>query len=435
MNARFVKIGAPAVGFNNLKTHKENSHFSVRYLLTENVWNLVSLVKSDRGSTDISQIRSWFFIVLVLMVMQNFKQVTETQITLAVVLTVYNAEAYIKNTLQNLKLQRVLPDEIIIVDDCSTDNSLQICRDLMGETQNVVIVSKEKNEGPGVARNIGLERCTSDYVLFLDDDDIFTTELVTVLKSNITSSKPDVCCFLSQEISDNFSKPIFVPWYIKRENLPNKKLFSPDEVKSSIFNSFVGWAWDKVFKREFIIKNNLLFPSLRNSEDLVFTYLALALSKTIYFLDEVLVFHRVNRQGSVSSRLKDHPWDFYSAIILTKSRLKNDKLLWDKFEHDFLIWAMHFTLWVGYFLKNNEVQKALIKKELTELELDRHSIDFFAYYPLDQFLLANLNSWNKRSFRFQVVLRRILSCIQNYGIKYLCKRLLLRCLEITRLKF
>lgn len=367
--------------------------------------------------------------------MQNFKQVTETQITLAVVLTVYNAEAYIKNTLQNLKLQRVLPDEIIIVDDCSTDNSLQICRDLMGETQNVVIVSKEKNEGPGVARNIGLERCTSDYVLFLDDDDTFTTELVTVLKRNITSSKPDVCCFLSQEISDNFSKPIFVPWYIKRENLPNKKLFSPDEVKSSIFNSFVGWAWDKVFKREFIIKNNLLFPSLRNSEDLVFTYLALALSKTIYFLDEVLVFHRVNRQGSVSSRLKDHPWDFYSAIILTKSRLKNNKLLWDKYEHDFLIWAMHFTLWVGYFLNNNVVQKALIKKELTELELDRHSIDFFDYYPLDQFLLANLNSWNKRSFRFQVILRRILSCIQNYGIRYLYTRLLLRCLEITGLKF
>lgn len=367
--------------------------------------------------------------------MQISRHVPESQITLGIVLTVYNAEAYIKNTLQSLKLQRVFPDEVIIVDDCSTDKSLQICRDLMGQNQNVVIVSKAKNEGPGLARNTGFERCTSDYVLFLDDDDIFSTELVSELKNKITSTKPDVCCFLSQEISDKFSKPISVPWYIKKENLPNKKLFCPDEVKGSVFNSFVGWAWDKVFKREYIIEKKLLFPSLRNSEDLVFTYLALALSKTIYCLDEVLIFHRVNRQGSVSSRLKDHPWDFYSAIILAKSRLKHNESLWDKYEHDFLNWAVHFTLWVGYFLNIDEVQKALINKELVELELDKHSVDFFDYYPLDQFLLVNLHSWNKKGFRFRVTLRRVFDCIQNYGIKYLFLRLLLRTLEITRFKF
>lgn len=362
------------------------------------------------------------------------RYIAKTQVTLGVVLTVYNAEAYIKNTLQSLRLQRVFPDEVIIVDDCSTDKTLQICRDLMGQTQNVKIVSKEKNEGPGLARNTGFECCTSDYVLFLDDDDIFSIELISELKQNITNTKPDICCFLSQEISDNFSKPIFVPWYIRRENLPNKKLFSPDEVKGSVFNSFIGWAWDKVFKREYIIKNNLSFPPLRNSEDLVFTYLALALSKTIYFLDKVLISHRVNRQGSVSSRLKDHPWDFYSAIILTKSRLKQNTQVWDKHKHDFFIWALHLTLWIGYFLNNHEVQKALIKKELVELELDKHSIEFFDYYPLDQFLLINLYSWNKKSFRFRVVLKRVWNCIENYGARYLYQRLLLRCLEIISVK-
>lgn len=348
---------------------------------------------------------------------------TKGQCTLSVVLTVFNAETYIKKTLQSLSSQKVFPDEMIIVDDCSTDKSLMICQEFMEQTPNVIVISNEKNEGPGLSRNTGFKHCTSDYVLFLDDDDIFSTELICELKNKITKVKPDVCCFLSQEISDIFYKPITVPWYIRTENFPKKKVFSPDEVKGSVFNSFVGWAWDKVFRREYILKNNLLFPSLRNSEDLVFTYLALALSKTIYFLDQVLIFHRVNRMGSVSSRLKDHQWDFYSAIILTKRRLKLSETLWDKYNHDFLIWAVHFTLWVGYFLDNQDVHKALIKNELIELELDKHPIDLFDYYPLDKFLLKNLNSWNRKSFRLRIILKRVLYCIQDYGIGYFCERL------------
>lgn len=346
--------------------------------------------------------------------------------TVSIVLTVYNTQNYLLTTLQSLVKQIVPPDEIIIVNDGSQDSSLEICEKFKGLLPNVKIVS-QKNKGPGAARNVGLALCSSEYVLFLDDDDVFSEHLISKLKQVAYQFSPDVVCFASKEFSNFMPLRISVPWYVNKKNLPlNKKCFHPKEVAGSPFNTFIGWAWDKLFRREFIVSHGLNFPLIRNSEDLVFTYPALALAEKISYLDEVLVFHRANRPGSVSTTLISRQEDFYTAIRLAKNRLKKNPDLWAWCKQDYLNWAVHFTLWIAYFLGNRNVQNRLLKGELEELELDKHSIEYYYQYPLDVILLKNIQRWDCTSFKVYFFWKRFFYSLTHNGIRYTVYKILLR---------
>lgn len=343
--------------------------------------------------------------------------------TIAVVLTVYNASEYLESTLSCFKHMEPLPDEIIIVDDGSRDNSLEICKKFQQSYSNVQLFSKS-NGGPGSARNFGLERCSSEYVLFLDDDDYFAPSIIKKLKDEVINSKVDVVAFMSKESNNVLSFSYHVPWYIQRRNLPSKKKFHPFEVKHSVFNTFVGWAWDKLFRREFLLEKNIFFPELKNSEDLVFTYSALILAKSISVLDDELVIHRSNRNESVSSNLDKNPLDFYRAIVLLKHRIMGNEVIWHHCKDDFLIWAMHFTLWVVHSNSKVCIDEKILLNELTELEFLEHPAEYYSLYPLDKFLLAHLEEWNSKRVRLGFTLRKIIYSFNSNGIEYSFIRIL-----------
>ena len=97
----------------------------------------------------------------------------------SVVIPLYNKEAYVKETLQSLYAQTKLPDELIIVDDASTDKSLEVVKSFFNElpsshqTMQVELVSLKNNFGPGHARNIGFEKTNGELISFLDADDLY----------------------------------------------------------------------------------------------------------------------------------------------------------------------------------------------------------------------------------------------------------------------
>lgn len=352
--------------------------------------------------------------------------------TIAVILTVYNASEYLDATLSCFENLELFPDEMIIVDDGSSDNSLEICKRFQQKNPKVQVFSK-RNSGPGSARNYGLERCLSEYVLFLDDDDYFAPSIIRKLKQEIMNSEVDVIVFMSKEINQVLPFSYHVPWYIRRQNLPNiKRVFHPSEVKNSVFNTFVGWAWDKLFRREFLFKKNISFPELRNSEDLVFTYSALVFAEYISVLDDVLVIHRSNRNSSVSSNLDKNPLDFYKAIVLLKRRIVEDRRVWTLYKDDFLIWAMHFTLWVASSNRRLCIDKKILLNELTELEFFGHSTDFYSFYPLDNFLLIHLHEWDSIKFRLCFALKKIFYSFSFNGFTYSLIRILYHLTSFVR---
>ena len=91
---------------------------------------------------------------------------------ISVIIPAYCAEKFIHRAVDSVLSQTILPNEIIIVDDGSTDNTLEIIESYSSQSRNVeVIVLSQENKGPGAARNLGLQRASSKYIAFLDSDD------------------------------------------------------------------------------------------------------------------------------------------------------------------------------------------------------------------------------------------------------------------------
>lgn len=93
--------------------------------------------------------------------------------TLSVIIPNYNKEKFIEKTILSVENQTLVPDEIIVVDDCSTDNSCEIVRNLQKKYSNIKLFEKEKNSGVSNSRNLGLKLANSEYVTFLDSDDVY----------------------------------------------------------------------------------------------------------------------------------------------------------------------------------------------------------------------------------------------------------------------
>ena len=100
------------------------------------------------------------------------------QYEISAVVPVYNAIVYLSQTIESLQNQTYQLKEIIIVDDCSTDDTLQLARSLAIKNSKIKIIQQSTNQGGSAARNIGLQQSKNDWVLFMDADDIIHPQLL-----------------------------------------------------------------------------------------------------------------------------------------------------------------------------------------------------------------------------------------------------------------
>ena len=96
-------------------------------------------------------------------------------VKISIIIPVYNASKYLKETIMSVVNQSFKDFEIICIDDGSLDNSLEILNEL-SDNYNYVKILKQFNQGAGKARNYGLDEAKGDYVAFLDADDIYVDE-------------------------------------------------------------------------------------------------------------------------------------------------------------------------------------------------------------------------------------------------------------------
>ncbi len=136
---------------------------------------------------------------------------------ISIVLPLYNKAPYIKETLQSVFHQTKLPYELIIVDDKSTDDSLQIAHDFINEMKynfsaiRIEIIELEENRGVSYARNVGFKKTSGDAVIFLDGDDLYKSDLlktcdILMTYHNIDFLVMSIHLFPSNTILPNFKK-------------------------------------------------------------------------------------------------------------------------------------------------------------------------------------------------------------------------------------
>lgn len=183
---------------------------------------------------------------------------------ISVIVPVYNAEKYIVKCIESLivaKEQNKL--EIILIDDGSTDNSLEICREF-SDIYSFILVFFQPNEGPSAARNRGIQLAMGDFLVFVDADDYVEPTYLSDLYESVAINKSDlVCCGYFDH--SKYGK-------VATTNYTNKMIY--EQVKDFIpliLDKVGGVLWDKMFKKDIIIKNNIIFNTdIQLSEDLLF---------------------------------------------------------------------------------------------------------------------------------------------------------------------
>ena len=229
----------------------------------------------------------------------------------SVIIPVYNVEKYLHKTLDSVINQTLKDIEIICVDDCSSDNSFDILEQYRKKDSRIKIIKNSKNQGVGAARNIGMDFATGDYIMFLDSDDWYENVAIEKCYNQAENNQNDIIIFghnrfysATGEIKYNndFLKPF--------RNWINFTSVNLDKINSnSIGQCFV---WSLIYRRKFIIENNLRFMHINTFEDQSFYVKSLMLSKSVSFIDYPLYNYRI-RRGSLTFCYKNQHEDFLNA--------------------------------------------------------------------------------------------------------------------------
>ena len=199
----------------------------------------------------------------------------------SIIVPVYNVEKYIDKCLDSLVNQTLKDIEIIVVNDGTKDKSEDIIKKYMSKYSNIVYLKKE-NGGQGSARNYGLDCARGDYIGYVDSDDYVELDMYEKMYNKAKEDNSDIVICGSYNIKNN----------IKTIDI-DRRIFN------SKIDAFFGRmaVWNKIYKKDLLISNNMTFRSKYWYEDLDFTVKALSKASKISYVDEPL-YNYILRDGS-----------------------------------------------------------------------------------------------------------------------------------------
>jgi len=264
------------------------------------------------------------------------------QPVVSVIMPVYNGHDHLRECLDSVISQTLKDIEIICVDDGSQDDSLSILDEYAKKDSRVRVIPQE-NGGAGKARNTGLRASRGRYLSFLDSDDFFEPDMLEKAVARIEKDRADFVVFRCDQYMEDTGKFKGAKYTLKTEKLPPYTPFTFRNMTGNVFRAFIGWAWDKLYDREFVLRNHLYFQEQRTSNDLLFVFSAIVCAERISYFEDVLAHQRRNNTVSLSNT-RSKSWDcFYHALCALRDFLK-EKGIYEELERDFINYAVHFCL-------------------------------------------------------------------------------------------
>ena len=224
---------------------------------------------------------------------------------IAIVIPVYNKEKFISNTLDSINNLSVKPDEVIIIDDGSTDNSLELITN-MTLTKTYRIIS-QKNQGVSSARNNGLKFCTSDYVLFLDADDILREDALVWFKRYINEGYKIIA---GNRI--NKQGQIYI-------DTNNDIEFNQQKYLDLLYNNInLCWTSAVLLKKELLLTNKFN-EKFSHGEDRDLFYRVLAGQKAIF--TKSILAEYINDESGLSNKIISPSQDLFFELVKSLSEM------------------------------------------------------------------------------------------------------------------
>ena len=291
---------------------------------------------------------------------------------ISVILPVFNCEEYIKQAIDSVMNQTLTDFELIIVNDGSTDDTLDIIRQY--DDERIILINQD-NHGPGNARNNAMKIATGEYIMFLDADDWFKDDALEIAYSNALKDGTDVSIF--QIIKYDGGKYSQNDWF----NLNNfskdfeNRVFNPHECKDFLFDISVS-ACQKIFNREYLYKIDAKFPEGIYFEDMPFFFYTFLSSQRVSIIKKHLYVRR-KHEGSITESVDSKFLDTVEAgQILMDIFIENE--WYDMYKFDLLAFKINGPRYalMGIEEKYKESLYILIKNDYDAIKLTQYYDDY-----------------------------------------------------------
>lgn len=212
---------------------------------------------------------------------------------ISIIMPVYNTAEYLVKSLCSLQQQTYTDFELICVNDASTDDSLAILEEFQKKDNRFVIINHEINCGAACSRNDGLRMARGKYVICLDSDDYFYSNLLEVIHKNAVENDADVVIFGSEiYVKDTMELKKMGYSFQIIDSLEARVLFLP-RIRHV--------PWDKLVKREILLKYQIAFQNILTNEDVLYSFSLMLMAERIVVCDEILLKYCAERPGNLSS--------------------------------------------------------------------------------------------------------------------------------------
>ena len=229
----------------------------------------------------------------------------ETNKKVSIVIPVYKAADTITRCVESLEENTYKNLQIILVEDCSGDQTINVCRELADMYDNVLCVENDQNHGVSYTRNHGLDYAEGTYLMFVDSDDYVVEDYVETMVTAVSDTEDEkiipVCGYINHDEKKTGRTDIFLP-SDERENLKKSIEIMPELYEKRMLQII----WNKIFRLDVIKQNHIRFKEeLFIGEDFRFLleYMQAAKITGFLFVNKPLCHYMRDNEHSLMSRL------------------------------------------------------------------------------------------------------------------------------------
>lgn len=259
----------------------------------------------------------------------------------SIIIPCYNVEKYIEDTLLSVINQSYKNIEIIVINDGSTDKTLEILK-RFSDNKNIKIIDK-KNEGVSKARNIGIQEANGELITFLDGDDIYLKEKIEIQVNKLNDSKYNACYCGTMVTKTNSTDEI-----VKRNVYKKNNKILNDYIIQKAYITTNDW----MIRKSLILENNIKFcEELSYGEDFNFFMKVITLTDVIS-TGSILTMYRINsNSSSFNKKVRQNNENNYISEFITW--IKNGKnIIYSEKEIKNAIYYLNYFLLPQVFIRN-----------------------------------------------------------------------------------
>ena len=315
----------------------------------------------------------------------------------SIIVPVYNAEKYIERCVNSLKNQTLKDIEIILVDDSSTDASLEICNQMAINDSRLKVIHKE-NEGAGLARNAALFIASGEYIGFVDSDDFVEFNMFETLYDKAVMYSSDLVMsgviFVDGNMFSEKGECIRKTYFEKDTHFDTEEALKklrmgivgslPEDADDSKYGMSI---WKNLFKLELIKKNNLMFQSEREiySEDALFMIDYISCIKKATGISDAFYNYLRNEDSISKSYKKDRFEKSLAFMNEVEKRFKKDikadeyRVYTDRF------WQAMCRVLCSQeimYAQDNDIKYSALKERLKMICTDSRTLNALKKYPI-----------------------------------------------------